>query len=98
MSLQACCDASSLCRGAAFGSQGPFQQSPKRVTAAPNGERSVGETCVDLHPECAAWASGGECKRNPSYMIGDLGQCRESCNDCPYPTRRFGRKGGSPKN
>ncbi len=71
--------------------QGPFQKasSNKRSTAAPNGER-VGEACVDLHPECPAWASSGECKRNPSYMVGDLGQCRESCNACPYPKRAPG--------
>jgi prolyl 4-hydroxylase len=74
--------------------QGPFQQSTKRATAAPNGERSTGDTCVDLHADCKAWAAAGECKKNAAYMIGELGQCRESCNACPYP-KRARKLGGS---
>jgi prolyl 4-hydroxylase len=65
--------------------QGPFQQSSKRATAAPNGELATGDACVDLHKECRAWAQSGECKRNAAYMVGDMGQCRDSCNACPYP-------------
>ena len=71
--------------------QAPFQQSSKHVTAAPNGERA-GDSCIALHAECAAWAKAGECKRNPAYMVGDVGQCRDSCNACPYPKRQA--KGG----
>ena len=66
--------------------QSAFQPNSRHATAAPNGERrALGDACVDLHTECASWAASGECKRNPKYMIGDLGQCRVSCKDCPYP-------------
>lgn len=66
--------------------QSAFQPNARHATAAPNGERRMaGDACVDLHTECAAWAASGECKSNPSYMIGDLGQCRVSCKACPYP-------------
>ncbi|XP_022157664.1 probable prolyl 4-hydroxylase 7 isoform X2 [Momordica charantia] len=41
--------------------------------------------CVDISVSCAAWASTGECVKNPGYMIGskhELGYCRKSCNAC----------------
>ena len=80
--LLACSRADSRARP----SQSAFQPNSRHATAAPNGERrALGDACVDLHTECASWAASGECKRNPKYMIGDLGQCRVSCKDCPYP-------------
>ena len=30
-----------------------------------------GRLCADFHPECAGWASLGECEANPGYMLGD---------------------------
>ena len=35
--------------------------------------------CADSSTECVAWASGGECRNNPTYMRT---QCRRSCNTC----------------
>jgi hypothetical protein len=33
----------------------------------------TGRLCADYHPECAGWASLGECEANPGYMVGDDG-------------------------
>ncbi|XP_057491235.1 probable prolyl 4-hydroxylase 6 isoform X2 [Actinidia eriantha] len=41
--------------------------------------------CTDENENCAEWAADGECKQNPSYMVGDedvLGFCRKSCKVC----------------
>ncbi|KAG1660152.1 hypothetical protein FOA52_007809 [Chlamydomonas sp. UWO 241] len=41
--------------------------------------------CADLHEQCANWANGGECTKNPEYMLGHTdgrGMCRKVCNDC----------------
>ncbi|CAI5935366.1 unnamed protein product [Closterium sp. NIES-64] len=41
--------------------------------------------CTDEHPNCAMWAAGGECKRNPGYMVGEggyVGNCRKACKVC----------------
>ncbi|CAI7778094.1 unnamed protein product [Closterium sp. NIES-53] len=41
--------------------------------------------CTDEHPSCAMWAAGGECKRNPGYMVGEggyVGNCRKACKVC----------------
>ncbi|GJP46127.1 hypothetical protein CLOM_g5450 [Closterium sp. NIES-68] len=41
--------------------------------------------CTDEHPNCGMWAAGGECKRNPGYMVGEggyVGNCRKSCKAC----------------
>ena len=35
--------------------------------------------CINTHPECEDWASKGECKRNPQYM---LLECRQACQSC----------------
>ena len=37
------------------------------------------EDCFDEARECKAWAKGGECEANPSYMLQD---CRKSCHVC----------------
>ncbi|KAL9233791.1 hypothetical protein vseg_008741 [Gypsophila vaccaria] len=41
--------------------------------------------CADDNALCAQWASAGECKKNPLYMVGSKdmkGYCRKSCNVC----------------
>lgn len=41
--------------------------------------------CVDENENCLAWAKKGECKKNPTYMVGSggaLGYCRKSCKAC----------------
>merc|ERR1711924_292650 len=35
--------------------------------------------CSDLESDCAAWASAGECEKNPSWM---LQHCPVSCSSC----------------
>jgi hypothetical protein len=44
-----------------------------------NGEMLEGVPCIDEEPQCSTWASTGECRNNPRYM---LQQCRKSCNSC----------------
>lgn len=39
--------------------------------------------CHDLSKGCRAWALAGECERNAGFMVGQGGQCRASCRDCP---------------
>ncbi|GAB4818415.1 hypothetical protein N2152v2_005461 [Parachlorella kessleri] len=43
------------------------------------------QECADKHDLCGAWATSGECLRNPFYMIGtqqEPGACLKSCNRC----------------
>lgn len=37
--------------------------------------------CVDTNKECSNWARGGECKKNPGFMLGaeTPGNCIKSC-------------------
>ncbi|RCN33834.1 shTK domain protein [Ancylostoma caninum] len=35
--------------------------------------------CCDKNPSCELWASRGECKNNPSYMLPN---CQLSCSAC----------------
>jgi len=44
--------------------------------------------CHDLSKGCRAWALAGECERNAGFMVGQGGQCRASCRDCP-PSAAF---------
>ena len=69
--------------------QSAFQPGAAAESAAPDGQPSG--SCVDLHKACAQWAQSGECERNAKFMTGadgSVGQCRESCNACPYPKAR----------
>lgn len=50
------------------------------VTARPE-EVSDDEECQDHHEKCEEWASIGECKTNPAYMLSKKG-CRKSCLVC----------------
>jgi len=38
--------------------------------------------CEDDHSSCGSWADGGECSRNPDFMMG---ACAESCGFCTPP-------------
>ena len=38
------------------------------------------QTCRDQHPNCASWATYGECDKNPNYMQS---HCPVSCDTCP---------------
>lgn len=44
----------------------------------------LNRACRDYHPQCQMWASQGECKANPKYMVGtkETGQCRLACGVC----------------
>ena len=44
----------------------------------------IDRSCCDYHPQCQMWASKGECKANPKYMVGteETGQCRLACGVC----------------
>ncbi|RCN32519.1 shTK domain protein [Ancylostoma caninum] len=35
--------------------------------------------CQDRHPNCATWARGGECNKNPLWMSEN---CRSACGKC----------------
>ncbi len=59
---------------------GLLQRAPS--VATPHAAASpmwVPRPCEDHHENCGEWASKGECKANPSYM---LNSCPKSCNDC----------------
>lgn len=44
-------------------------------------DSSSEEECNDHHEKCEEWASIGECKKNPNYMLSRKG-CRKSCLVC----------------
>merc|ERR1712195_442500 len=46
-------------------------------------EEIVGDSCVDNNASCSGWAAGGECTRNPGYMIPN---CKKSCGTCGGPS------------
>ncbi|KAI3793021.1 hypothetical protein L1987_35633 [Smallanthus sonchifolius] len=48
-------------------------------------EAGDNDSCTDEDGSCPQWAAGGECERNPIYMVGTAdyyGTCRKSCNVC----------------
>eukprot|EP00252_Welwitschia_mirabilis_P000879 TRINITY_DN10866_c0_g1_i1.p1 TRINITY_DN10866_c0_g1~~TRINITY_DN10866_c0_g1_i1.p1 ORF type:complete len:311 (+),score=61.14 TRINITY_DN10866_c0_g1_i1:242-1174(+) len=48
-------------------------------------DRKASDDCTDENSNCAHWASIGECKKNPLYMVGSPGSpgmCRKSCDVC----------------
>lgn len=58
------------------------------------------EPCVDMHAGCKDWAAKGECEANAAFMVGAkgaIGQCRVSCNACPYPKLLGTTGNGAPK-
>ena len=55
-----------------------------------------GHICADFHPECAGWASLGECEANPGYMIGDDDRflSNDDTNDHPDSSSSSSSSGG----
>jgi len=47
------------------------------IVCLKDGGKSI--TCDDNHESCALWASQGECKANPIYMLSN---CKASCKVC----------------
>jgi len=50
-----------------------------------SGTLSVPSRCKDTHEMCPEWASTGECRANPTFMVGSKdnpGQCLLSCGTC----------------
>ena len=47
--------------------------------SGPEAQRAAWGDCVDAHHDCVAWASIGECQKNPQFM---LQQCRAACGAC----------------
>ncbi len=42
------------------------------ASAPEDGKRRTRRTeCEDKETECKFWASGGECEKNPNYMLGE---------------------------
>eukprot|EP00958_Prasinococcus_capsulatus_P017824 scaffold2045_cov404-Prasinococcus_capsulatus_cf.AAC.17 len=74
-----------------------------RSGAAVLGLTPDAAVCKDNSEECKAWKEEGECRKNPSFMIGDStfeGHCRLSCGACrPAPkaaaSQEDGRAAGS---
>ena len=38
--------------------------------------------CQDYDERCAMWAKGGECTKNPGFMVREAATCRKSCGEC----------------
>lgn len=53
-----------------------------RTAAAPLPPAATYVNCEDKHKSCAGWASLGECKKNPGYMVET---CPLSCGACVVP-------------
>jgi prolyl 4-hydroxylase len=49
------------------------------VVAIEESYKSVRAECKNRHPQCAFWASQGECEANPKYMVL---QCAPVCQTC----------------
>ncbi|KAI3800177.1 hypothetical protein L1987_35487 [Smallanthus sonchifolius] len=57
----------------------------KPVTRLNKITSEADDSCTDEDDSCPQWAAGGECERNPIYMVGTAdyyGTCRKSCNVC----------------
>ncbi|OEL25164.1 putative prolyl 4-hydroxylase 7, partial [Dichanthelium oligosanthes] len=51
----------------------------------PKSSLASEDECTDEDDRCVRWAAGGECDRNPIFMIGSpdyYGTCRKSCRVC----------------
>lgn len=56
-----------------------------RKIDAPKSSLVSEDECTDEDDRCVSWAAGGECDRNPIFMIGTpdyYGSCRKSCRVC----------------
>ena len=63
--------------------QRPLLRSVSEPTHAPAAVAPVisDTSCVDERPECASWASRGECAANPAFMRKS---CARSCDECEF--------------
>lgn len=57
----------------------PPRRKPKAEMQPPTPKEPRDPNCVDSDDNCAAWAKGGECDRNPEFMKAS---CRASCHVC----------------
>lgn len=60
------------------------------IEDATSGVKFPPGVCKDVNPSCKAWAKSGECKKNPTFMVGRNqanGSCMRSCGACPPGTR-----------
>ncbi|CAL4951914.1 unnamed protein product [Urochloa decumbens] len=56
-----------------------------RKNGTPKSSFASEDECTDEDARCVSWAAGGECDRNPMFMIGSpdyYGTCRKSCHVC----------------
>ncbi|CAO2174799.1 unnamed protein product [Urochloa humidicola] len=56
-----------------------------RKYGTPSSLLASEDECIDEDARCVSWAAGGECDRNPIFMIGSpdyYGTCRKSCHVC----------------
>lgn len=54
--------------------------SPRHFSLVSSGQAESAKTaCVDMLPDCASWATQGQCSGNPEYMHS---QCKQSCGLC----------------
>ena len=75
--------------------QGVKYSATKWMHVAPIQDATAGVkfppgVCKDVNPSCKAWAKSGECKKNPTFMVGRNqanGSCMRSCGACPPGTR-----------
>ena len=65
--------------GSEFGFDVTAATSVQQVDIGNDGNVIMQESCIDSDHRCEFWASEGECRANPNYM---LYHCRKSCNTC----------------
>lgn len=56
-----------------------------RKIDTPKSSVASDDECTDEDDRCVSWVAGGECDRNPVFMIGSpdyYGTCRKSCRVC----------------
>lgn len=58
---------------------GPNSYQPTKKCSGGGGGGGGNKDCVDKNESCKYWASKGECKNNPNYMLVN---CKKSCKKC----------------
>lgn len=57
----------------------------KALAAIKYTDRIDPTVCEDTDDRCEEWAGDGECRANPTFMVGspsDPGSCRKACGVC----------------
>ena len=61
----------------------PSADTPRKRQAPGTTEQPLtsneSDNCSDIEMDCQAWASAGECEKNPKYLYV---HCKKSCNQC----------------